>query len=177
MAEHADRLTLHSSWRGIAGVYAGASIVLAIGVVAVVGGGWRVFSVVMLAVGLLLTLGAGADFPIASTFTAEGVHRHTLLRRQYLPWNKVTQLSRSRTGIVAGMRKTTLGGMVAAVGRRKYLLVDQGESGPEFDRLVSVVGGRQEELRLDVLSRPADDAAPTWLYRKARWAPDGVKRR
>lgn len=177
MATADDRVTLHSSWRGILGVYAGATIVLTIGVVAVVGGGWRVFSAVVLAIGLLVALGATGDFPIASTFTAEGVDRHTLLRRQHLAWDKVSQLSRARTGIVSGIRQSSLGGLVAVVGRRKYLLVDQGESGPEFDRLVTVVGDREEALHLDVLRRPAEDAAPTWLYRTARWAPDGVKRR
>ncbi len=170
-------MTLHSSWRGIIGVHAGAFIVLLIGVVSVVGGGWRVFSAVMLGVGLLVAIGAAADFPIASTFDADGVRRHTLLRRQYLSWDKVTQLSRARTGIVAGMRKATLGGLVAVVGRRKYLLVDQGESGLEFDRLVAAVGDREEALALDVLRRPPDDAAPTWLYRRSTWAPDGFKRR
>ncbi len=176
-SDGADSVTLHSSWRGIVGSYAGAGVLLAIGLTAVIGGGWRPFSAVVFAIGALAMLGVAVDFPLASTFSADGVRRHTLLRRQYLPWDKVTQLTRSRAGLLRGMRKLVLGGLVAVVGRRRYLLVDQQESGPEFDALWHVIGDRDDEIGLDTLGRPADDVPPTWIYRRAKWAPDQARRR
>ncbi|MGI9645703.1 MAG: hypothetical protein ACR2O6_10380 [Ilumatobacteraceae bacterium] len=177
MASTEDSVTLHSSWWGIVGSYAGALILLAIGLTAVIGGGWRPFSIVVFTLGALVTFGVAVDFPFASTFSADGVRRHTLLRRQFLPWAKVSQLTRSRAGLLRGLRKVVLGGLVAVVGRRRYLLVDQQESGAEYDALFDVIFELDDDIGLDTLGRPADDVVPTWIYRRSKWAPEHAKRR
>ena len=76
-------------------------------------------SPLVLIAGLIATLIVMVDYPIAVTFDADGLTRRTLLRRQRMRWSTIDQLSRSRPGIVAGVRKLAHGGLVAVVGRRR----------------------------------------------------------
>lgn len=166
-----ESITLHSSWRGIITSMFGALIVLAIGVAAVAASGPGVVTVVVLAVGAILTLGVAFDYPVRSTFDATGVTRRAMLRHHRIEWDDVRQLSRTRPGLVMSLRKLRLGGLVAVVGKRRYLLVDQGESGPEHDHLDAVLGETAAAVGLDVIIRPGDNVAPTWIYRSKQWQP------
>lgn len=169
MADGAS-ITLHSSWRGIVTSYLGAFIVLAISVAAMSASGLGILTGIFLAVGLFLALGVLFDYPIRSTFDADGVTRRAMMRRHRIDWDDVRQLSRTRPGL-AGIRRLRQGGLVAVVGKRRYLLVDQAESGPEHDVLDSVMGENSAAVGLDALARPGDDVSPTWIYRSKRWQP------
>jgi len=167
-----DSITLHSSWRGIALSFLGAGAVFAVGITAVIGSGWTVVPTVVFVVGVLLLVGVGFDYPIATTFTHDRIERRALLRRQAIEWSRVRQLTRTRPGFLAAQRKLHIGGLVAVIGRRRYLLVDQVESGAEFNRLDAIVSGGDGEDALSTVIRPDDAVQPTWTYRRKRWAPD-----
>ncbi len=164
-------MTLHSSWRGLVFNSLGALLVLGGGVLAVSRGGWNVISTFVFVVGAGLVVVMALDYPVASTFSAEGVTRRMMLRRQHLPWDRIDQLSRTRPGLTSGLRKVQHGGLVAVVGKRRYLLVDRCESLDEFHRLEDLASGRSREL-LDEVPVPPDAALPTWLYRSGKWAPE-----
>lgn len=167
----AESVTLHTSWRGIVTSGAGALIVLTAGVLVVATVGFRVLPTLVLVAGVFATLIVLFDYPIAVTFDADGLTRRTLLRRQRISWSAVDQLSRSRPGVVAGVRKLAHGGLVAVVGRRRYMLVDRCESPDEFAELERILDPIDDGILASV-PRPHLAAAPTWLYRRARWAPD-----
>ncbi len=166
-----ESITLHSSWQGIITSMFGALIVLAIGAGALSASGFGVLTAMLLAGGLFLTLGVAFDYPVRSTFDAGGVTRRAMLRNHRIDWEDVRQLSRTRPGLVLSVRKLRLGGLVAVVGKRRYLLVDQGESGPEHDQLDAVLGDNATAVGLDMVIRPGDDVSPTWIYRSKRWQP------
>lgn len=174
-----EGVTLHSSWRGIGASIAGGLTVLGLGLLGFAAAGRvAVFPAVLVAAGTLFVLVTLLDYPVASTFTADGVERRMVLRRQFIAWGRVRQLTRTRPGLVGGLRKLTLGGLVAAVGRRRYLLVDQLESLPEFNAVIDVLGDdTAEALSLDTMTRPPEETNPTWLYRRHKWAPDSPGRR
>lgn len=164
-------VTLHSSWRGIVTSAIGAFLLLIAGVAVVSGSGWQTLPTLVLAAGVVLSLVVLLDYPIASSFDAHGVTRRMLLRRHHLSWSRMDQLSRARPGVVAGLRKLGHGGLVGVVGRRRYLLTDRCESADEFlvlERLLDEV----DPSLLEQVPRPRLGTNPTWLYRRARWAPD-----
>jgi Bacterial PH domain len=169
MADGAS-ITLHSSWRGIITSSLGALMVFGVGSAAVFASGLSVVTGIIAAVGLLLVLGVAVDYPLRSTFDAEGVTRRAMLRSHRLAWSDVRQLSRTRPS-VASIRRLQHGGLIALVGKRRYLLVDQAESGAEHDELDAVLGERGDEIGFDEVIRPGDDVAPTWIYRSKRWRP------
>jgi hypothetical protein len=162
-------VTLHSSWKGVASSFIGSFIVFAAGAAAAAVGGstgsWIFFSV-----GIGLVVGVFLDYPVAARFDRDGVTRRALLRRHRIEWERVGQLTRARPGIAAAARNLNPGGLTAKVGRRRYLLVDQCESRPEFEALMRVFAGR-DDLGLDDLIVPPDGVDPTWTYRRARWTP------
>jgi hypothetical protein len=169
-----QQLTLHSGWFGIALSYLGAFAVFLAGVVSVVGSGGAVVSIVVLIVGTLFVIGVLVDYPIASTFSKEGVQRRALMRHHFLPWGSI-MISRARPSLRALQRELAPGGFVAVAGRRRYLLVDRVESGAEYDRLETLCRAWGVELSLGI--RPSDKVVPTWLYRRRRWAPDDASGR
>ena len=167
---HDRSATLHSSWRGIVGSFLGAFLLLFLGVLAVSAAGWSLLSGGLLVVGVVMSVGTSWDYPLRSTFGPDGIERRCLLRRQHLGWDRVRQLSRSRSGLFSGGLR--LGGLSAIVGRRRYLLVDQAESGAEHDDLDALLGDELgEAVGFDGLRRPGDDVNPTWIYRRGRWRP------
>lgn len=170
-------LTLHSSWRGIGANTAGATLVSAAGLFGVLRGGWRVFPTLLLICGLVFLLVVLLDYPVASTFSPQGVRRRMMLRRQYFGWERVDQITRARAGFGSGLRGVKHGGLAAVVGKRRYLLVDQPESPEEFDQLYELLAGEADRVTLAERMRPAEGIPPTWIYRRAKWAPPEAKRR
>jgi hypothetical protein len=83
----------------------------------------------------------------------------------------VDTLSRTRPGLASGFRKLAHGGLIAVVGRRRYLLTDRCESLEEYEAVEQSIGGRAEELMAAVPEPPAR-SVPTWWYRRRKWAPD-----
>jgi hypothetical protein len=166
-----ESVTLHTSWRGIVTSAAGAFIMLSSGIVLVAAVGFRVLPTLVLIAGVAATLIVLFDSPIAVTFDADGLTRRMPLRRQRMQWSAIDQLSRSRPGIVVGVRKLAHGGLVAVVGRRRYLLVDRCESPDEFAQLERILDPIDTRF-LEQVPRPHPTAGPTWLYRRARWAPE-----
>jgi hypothetical protein len=167
----AESVTLHTSWRGIISSAAGAFLVLAAGILVVAAVGFRVLPTLVLIAGVAGTVIVLFDYPIAVTFDAEGFTRRTMLRRQRMPWSRIDQLSRSRPNAVAGFRKLAHGGLVAVIGRRRYMLVDRCESPDEFAELERILDPVDVGI-LERVPRPHPSASPTWLYRRARWAPE-----
>ena len=156
---------------------AAATVVLFGGCWAVASAGWKTVPTLVLLFGLFLSVIALFDYPIASTFSSEQVVRRMVLRRQRISWTRIDQLSRTRPALTARWRGLAPGGLVAVVGRRRYLLVDQCESLDELRRIERLLGEDRDELDLDGLPRPGEETEPTWLYRRAKWAPDGVRSR
>lgn len=171
---------MHSSWRGILSGAFGAGLLTAAGTYGVSQVGFRLFPALLLVGGWLLVLAIVFDYPIASRFSSAGVERRMLLRRQWFDWEDVRQLTRTRSSVMRIDRTLQYGGLALVKGRRRYLLVDRLESGPEYDRMVEVVeatGGAGEGVGASMLPRPGDKVAPTWLYRRDRWKPDWAHRR
>lgn len=181
MADPATELTLHSSWRGIVASFAGALVVTAIGALVIAYNGAAVLSVLVTVVGVGFLATVVFDYPVASTFTADGIERRMMLRRQTIPWADVRQLSRSRPGLTKGIRGLRHGGLVAVVGRRRYLLVDQCEARTEYDVLAPIVAVAEadlgRELGWDGLGEPEEKVPPTWVSRRSRWNPNTAQHR
>lgn len=162
-------ITLHSSWKGVLLSLGGAAMVFLIGALSVSMSGGAVGSIVVFAVGLVLLMIVLFDYPVASEFDAEGVVRRPMMRRHRISWSEVDQLTRARPGIAAAARNLKPGGLVAKIGRRRFLLVDQCESRDEHDRLVELIADWSEQLWLDDLILPPDALDPSWTYRRSRW--------
>ena len=168
-------ITLHSTWRGFIANLAGALAVLIGGAFAVGVSGWNLMATSALVIGIALTIIVTFDYPLASTFSTDGVRRRMVLRRPLLEWDAVGQLTRTRPGVTSNMRGLTHGGLVARVGRRRYLLLDRCESLDEFEALELLLVEAAELI--DTVPRPIASVPPTWLYRRAKWAPEGTRRR
>ncbi len=169
-------VTLHSTWRGIVLSSVGAIAVLAIGIFSVVSGGWGVLSAGVVLIGMALAAVALLDYPIASTFDEHGVTRRMALRRHVITWSSIDQLSRTRPGTVQNLRKLAHGGLVAVRGRRRYLLVDQCESLDEFNAVAAFAVYDGDDLA-DAVPMPPSAMTPTWIHRRAKWAPTSSRER
>lgn len=111
------------------------------------------------------------DMPISSSFDADGVSRRALLWHQRLRWDDVDRLSRVRKGMLRSSKAAPTGGLIAVRGRRHYTLVDQMEGHAEHAALRVSLGEAGERLGIDRIAQPALDQPPTWLRRRAKWAP------
>jgi hypothetical protein len=164
-------IVLHSSVTGIALSIGGVLLLAALTLFAALSGGstivtWAlvVFTVISAAVILF-------DMPISSSFDADGVTRRALLWHQRLRWDDVDRLSRVRKGMFRSSKAAPTGGLIAVRGRRNYTLVDQMEGRAEHATLRTALGESGERLGIDRIAQPAIDQPPTWLHRRARWAP------
>ena len=108
--------------------------------------------------------------PISSSFDADGVTRRALLRHQRLRWDDVDRLA-ARKGMFRSSKMAPTGGLIAIRERRNYTLVDRMEGQVEFTQLRVSLGEVGERLGIDRIAQPALDQTPTWLHRRARWAP------
>lgn len=159
----------------MSGVLAGV-VLIAAGTFSTLSTGGAVGSLLLLGVGVIILVVVVADFPVSSVFDRDGVSRRPILRRHRLTWDRVDRLTRTRPSIAARARNTAPGGLVAKVGRRRYLLVDQCESIGEYDALVELLTGHADRLGLDELVMPPPGVDPTYTYRRRKWqnpsAPD-----
>lgn len=175
MAAPPQSVTLHSTWRSlIGGAFTGSSLTVA-GLYGVNRAGFHPVPTVILVVGVIVALAMLFDYPIATSFTRDGLTRRMVLRRQHFAWGDIDQLTRTRPTMMRFDRELAHGGLVAKVGRRRYLLVDQCESADEFDTIIDVVeqdGGPGEGKGVSMLPRPGEKATPTWLYRRRKWRPE-----
>lgn len=171
-------ITLHSSWRITVGGYIGPLAFLALAAVAWARGGGGT-AVVFGVLGVVLLLVLVLDVPIASRFRPDGVERRALLRQHLIEWSTVRQLTRARGKLLSINRfsgdpemRVNRGGLVAVVGKRRYLLVDTAESRDEFDALMALLEEHAPGL-VDEDLMPPPDVPPTYLYRRKRWRPGG----
>lgn len=164
-----DSVTLHSSWKGIVLSGLGALLVVVLGLVSTLSTGGAPVPLVVLALGVFFVAAIVFDYPIASRFTADGVERRPLLRRHFISWDGVDQLTRARPALRSMLRGLTPGGLTAKVGRRRYLLVDQCEALAEFEALGDVLEARYVTLGIDEMVQPPTSVDPTWTYRRKQW--------
>ncbi len=170
-SEDAAPTVLHSSLIGIVLSFGGVAVLVALALASAASGGSGIVTG-LLAIGSLL--GAGVvllDMPISSSFDSDGVTRRALLRHQRLRWDDVDRLSRSRKGMFRSSKMAPTGGLIAVRERRNYTLVDRMEGHVEFGQLRKSLGEAGERLGIDRVAQPAHDQAPTWLHRRAKWAP------
>ncbi len=182
-------VTLFSAWRGMVLAHVTPLILLAIGTMAIVDAGANPISVSVVLAGVALAAVSLFDFPLRATLGPDGIERRCPLRRQVLPWSRITDLRRApgprlrraaapppvegRTGGPVQGRgsgahartRQIPGGLVAACGRRRYLLVDRVEGADEYDSVVSGVAAWAPGVDVHAV-RPPADAPPTWLYRR-----------
>jgi hypothetical protein len=168
-----ESVTLHSSWKSLVLSFGGALFVFGVGLGTTINSGGAAIAIIILVLGSVFLASVLFDSPVASTFTTDGVQRRPLLRRHFIPWDRVGQITRTRPVIAGALKGLTPGGMAAKVGRRRYLLVDQCEALREFQELVELLDDRYVTLGIDEMVQPPEAIDPTWTYRRKRWLPDG----
>ncbi len=161
---------LHSSLTGIGFSFGGVVLLAGLAIFAAISAGSTILTWVLVVVAVIGAAVILFDMPISSSFDAEGVTRRAVLWHQRLHWDDVDRLVRVRKGMF-GSRVAPTGGLTAVCGRRNYTLVDQMEGHAEYLALCDVLGETGERLGIDRVARPALDQAPTWLHRRAKWAP------
>jgi hypothetical protein len=129
-------------------------------------------------IGLVLLVIVLVDFPVACRFDARGVQRRCPLRRAMLDWDRIDRFTRAAPAVRFGRETSPSGspskktpvrlrpaGLVASIGRRRYLLVNRCESGRARLRpLPDVDHQRARHVRHD---RRHLDAQRPW-----RWLSD-----
>jgi hypothetical protein len=167
-----DRLTLHSSWSGIAFSVGGTLLLAALAVFGIVTAGITIISGALVVAAVVATVVILFDMPVASEFDDQGVTRRAPLRHDRLAWDDVDRLSRARQGWFRSSKMAPTGGLIAVRGRRNISLVDRMEGHVEYRHLRSALGEQGERLGVDRIAEPPLGQTPTWLRRRARWAPD-----
>jgi hypothetical protein len=99
------------------------------------------------------------------------------LRHHRIDWDDVDRLSRVRKGVLRSRRDAPMGGLVAVRGRRNILLVDRMEGRVEYDRLRSILRADGDRLGIERIATPPLGQTPTWMHRKAKWAPETTSHR
>lgn len=162
---------LHSSLTGIALSFGGVVLLVALALFAVVSVGSTVVTWVLVVASVVSAAVLLFDMPISSSFDTDGVTRRAPLWHQRLRWDDVDRLSRVRKGMLRSSKAAPTGGLIAVRGRRHYTLVDQMEGHGEHAALRTSLGETGERLGIDRIAQPALDQPPTWLHRRAKWAP------
>jgi hypothetical protein len=166
---------LHSSLTGIAFSFGGVVLLAALALFALVSGGSTIVTGALVIATVISAVVILFDMPISSSFDADGVTRRALLWHQRLRWDDVDRLSRVRKGMFRSSKAAPTGGLIAVRGRRHYTLVDQMEGHVEHVALRLSLGEVGERLGIDRIAQPALDQPPTWLHRRAKWAPDNPR--
>lgn len=170
-------ITLHSTWTGIVMSFLGASMFFAFSVLLVWDIGANLVTVGLLVLSVVFAVVAVFDLPISAEFRRDGVVRRTLLRHQFIEWDRLNRLRRLRVGVWRTRRDGRGGGLIADIKGRNYVLVDTMESAIEFDDIRRLLGEWADALALNDELRPPDGRSPTWLYRRDRWKPDSARSR
>jgi hypothetical protein len=169
-----EPVVLRSSIRGILNAFLSPAVLLALATWVLLTGrpSWFTWFVGLL--GAVLAVISIVDFPLRTAFGPEGVTRLCAARRHHLDWSEVVAIERamgprSLLPTRQGERRsfTRPGGLVARVGRRRYLLVDRVEGAAEYDALADAVK-RWDDVVVVRASRPPADTPPTTLYRRTR---------
>jgi hypothetical protein len=164
-------LVLHSSLTGIILSVGGVVLLAGLALFAALSAGSTIVTWVLVVAAVISAAVILFDMPISASFDAEGVTRRALLWHQRLRWDDVDRLSRVRKGMFRSSKTSPTGGLIAVRGRRHYTLVDQMEGHAEHAALRASLGESGERLGIDRIAQPAIDQPPTWLHRRAKWAP------
>ena len=141
------------------------------------------FSPVMVVFSILAVVLGGValfDLPRHTVFGPGGVTRVCAVRRHTLLWDDILVLRRARGSLIANLRSrdpehTGVGPLIAKVGRRNYLLCNQSESRPEYDRIVAGMSVWAPELVMGA-ARPPVKVPPSDLYRRRKSSPQAGRR-
>lgn len=162
-------LTLHSSWWGIISGVVSSTVLTALGGWATSSVGFRVIPSMLLIVGVMLAAVVLFDLPIASRIDVHGIERRALLRRHRINWSAIRAISRGRPAMKIRSRSLDPGPLVAVVGRRRYMVIDQTESIEEYQRLIALLRTLERDDDVELLLSPPESRPPTWTYRHRRW--------
>ncbi len=171
----APSTVLHSSLTGIVSVLLGVGLLAVLSVVGLFSAGFTWVTGPLVLITLIAAGAALFDMPVSSVFDAEGVTRRALVRHQRLHWDDVNRLSRVRKGMFRSSKASPTGGLIAVRGRRNYTLVDRMEGHQEHAALRLSLGAAGERLGVDRIAQPPLDQTPTWLHRRAKWAPENQR--
>jgi hypothetical protein len=179
--ERLEPVRIYSSMRGL--LAAGIAPGLLVALVIVGLNAQPRFSPIMIVISILaLVLGGAAllDLPRHTVFGPDGVTRVCALRRHTLRWDDIVVLRRARGSLIANLRSrdpehTGVGPLIAKVGRRNYLLCNQSESRPEYDRIVAGMAVWAPELVMGA-ARPPVKVPPSDLYRRRKSSPQTGRR-
>jgi hypothetical protein len=137
------------------------AMLITVAALAISGAGMRVIPVILLAAGVALLAVSCFDFPVHTTFDRDGIRRRTPLRTHVMPWENVTAIGRARPGRL----RRRVGPLAAAVGGRRYLLVDRAEGIDEYEALRALCASDDIGTPLSATA-PDAEIAPTWLYHR-----------
>jgi hypothetical protein len=157
----AEAVRLYSSWRGLFFAFVTPAMVLAVAALAMVGVGLHALPIILLVAGVGLLVVSLFDFPIHTTFDSDGIRRRTPLRMHTIRWENVTAINRAR----GGRMSKRVGPLAAAVGGRRYLLVDRAEGIDEYEALRVLCASDDVATPISATA-PDAEVAPTWLYHR-----------
>lgn len=174
------RLTIFSNRRGLLSATFTPLLLLGLALVGVLADGLGPIAVALLVLGGGLLLVTAFDYPRRCVFEEDGIWRISFLRGHLLPWERVNSIERARTLMDRRRRRRrrrrdtptlprSAAGLVARVGKRRYLLVNTLESLREFESLTELVETSAPHVLVSA-DPPAVTRAPTDLYRRNRKA-------
>jgi hypothetical protein len=166
-------VVLHTSWRGRLKAIGAPAILLALAAAGLISGGFGPVSVGSLVVGVVLAVIVIADYPLQVVFGADGIERRCLARRERLPWKEVTAIIRPAYYSPLRRWRKPSTGLIAQIGKRRYLLTDRMESEHEHAALLRGLGTWDRGLPVEA-TKPPDDSAPTWLHKRRRGDGGGL---
>ncbi len=174
-------VTIYSTRRGLLLSTLTPLLLTLLGLWAVATVGFRIVPVIVLLLGGGLLSIAVLDYPRHTRFGETGIERIAFLRRHCLEWDVVNALERAPLGRLRRKGRLTAGerassrvpsagaGLVARIGKRRYLLVNTVESRGEFEDLTSVVETFAPHVSITA-AKPSESTLPTDLYRRKRRA-------
>jgi len=165
-----DPVVLYSSLPGVLNGYVSPVLLILLSAWAGWTRGPTLLSTGIGAVGVAFVAIALFDMPLHTVFGREGVVRVCALRRHHLAWTSITAIERVPKRMplrrVEG-RPRRPGGLVAVIGKRKYLLCNRPEGAFEFDALQASVRQWDDAVAIRA-GRPPETTVPTNLHRRRR---------
>jgi hypothetical protein len=161
--EPAEPVRLYTSWRGLVLALASPAVLLVIAAFAISESGIHPLSLILLLIGGGLLAVSLFDYPIVTVIDGNGITRRTPLRSHRITWDRVTAVNRARGAKLA----KRIGPLTAAIGKRRYLLVDRPEGADEYEKIRKLLTDNDVDCPLSA-DAPAADTAPTWLYHRKR---------